>query len=279
MTAAGSSSDFDSKLAEVARDPRRRLEVLHTLLGEAACRQIGIYPIPDGFKLSVVIPVYNEERWVREIVRRVRDVPIPKEVILVDDCSTDGTRKILEEEISKLPDCRIIYHEVNQGKGAGLRTGFKHATGDVVVVQDADLEYDPAEYPRLLQPIFEGKADVVFGSRFIGENHRVLYYWHSIANKGLTHLSNFFTNLNLTDMETCYKVFRREVLQGITLRSNRFGFEPEITAKVARRHSPPWRIYEVPIRYSGRTYEEGKKIGLRDAINAFYCIVRFWMFD
>jgi glycosyltransferase involved in cell wall biosynthesis len=209
----------------------------------------------------------------------VREVQIPKEVILVDDCSKDGTRKILEEEISQFPDCRVIYHEVNQGKGAGLRTGFKHATGDVVIVQDADLEYNPAEYPRLLQPIIEGKADVVYGSRFIGENHRVLYYWHSVANKGLTHLSNFFSNLNLTDMETCYKVFRREVIQGINLKSNRFGFEPEVTAKVAKKRNPSWRVYEVPISYSGRTYEEGKKIGLKDAFNALYCIVRFWLKD
>jgi glycosyltransferase involved in cell wall biosynthesis len=270
-------SDFDRQLAEIARDPKRRLEVLHTLLGEAACRQVGIYPIPDGFKVSVVIPVYNEERWVREVVRRVRDVPIAKEVILVDDCSKDGTRKILEDEISKMPDCRVIYHTHNQGKGAGLRTGFKHATGDVIIVQDSDLEYDPSEYPRLLQPILEGKADVVFGSRFIGDSHRVLYYWHSVANKGLTTLSNFFTNLNLTDMETCYKVFRREVIQGINLKSNRFGFEPEVTAKIAKKRNPSWRIYEVPISYSGRTYEEGKKIGMKDAFNALYCIVRYWL--
>jgi glycosyltransferase involved in cell wall biosynthesis len=276
---SGSPSEFDRRLAEVAADPKRRVEVLQTLLGEPACRHMGIYPIPDGFKLSVVIPVYNEERWIREIVRRVREVPIAKEVILVDDCSKDGTRKILEEEISKLPDCRVIYHEMNQGKGAGLRTGFKHATGDVVVVQDADLEYDPAEYPRLLQPIVEGKADVVFGSRFIGENHRVLYYWHYVANKVLTTLSNFFTNLNLTDMETCYKVFRREVIQGINLKSNRFGFEPEVTAKVAKKRNPSWRIYEIPISYSGRTYEEGKKIRMKDAFNALYCIVRYWLKD
>lgn len=273
------TSEFQAQLAEAVRDPERRIEILHTLLGEGACRQIGIYPIPEGFRLSVVIPVYNEERWIREIVQRVRAVSIPMEIILVDDCSTDGTRKILEEEISKLPDCKVIYHEKNQGKGAGLRTGFQHATGDVVIVQDADLEYDPAEFPRLIQPIIEGKADVVFGSRFIGDNHRVLYYWHSIANKGLTTLSNIFTNLNLTDMETCYKVFRREVIQGINLKSNRFGFEPEVTAKIAKKQNPPWRIYEIPISYSGRTYEEGKKIGLKDAFNALYCIIRYWLRD
>jgi glycosyltransferase involved in cell wall biosynthesis len=270
---------FEEQLAEVALDPNRRFQVLKALLGEAACRQLGLYPIPDGFKLSVVIPVYNEERWIREIVRRVRAVEIPKEIILVDDCSKDGTRKILEEEIAKLPDCRVIFHEVNQGKGAGLRTGFKHATGDVVIVQDADLEYDPAEYQRLLQPILDGKADVVYGSRFIGDSHRVLYYWHSIANMGLTHLSNFFTNLNLTDMETCYKVFRREVIQGINLKSNRFGFEPEVTAKIAKKKDPAWRVYEIPISYSGRTYEEGKKIKLKDAFNALYCIIRYWWKD
>src|SRR5262245_22059709 len=279
MNDSGVPSEFNRQLAEIARDPKRRIDALHTLLGEGPCRQLGIYPIPEGFKLSVVIPVYNEERWIREIVRRVRAVPFPKEIILVDDCSKDGTRKILTEEIGKLDDCKIIFHERNQGKGSGLRTGFKHATGDVVIVQDADLEYDPAEYPRLLQPIIEGKADVVFGSRFIGENHRVLYYWHYIANKCLTMMSNFFTNLNLTDMETCYKVFRREVIQGINLKSNRFGFEPEVTAKVAKKRNPAWRVYEIPISYSGRTYEEGKKIGLKDAFNAFYCIVRYWLRD
>jgi glycosyltransferase involved in cell wall biosynthesis len=273
--------EFDAWLAEVARDPGRRYEVARALLGEAACRQLGLGPVPAGFKLSVVVPVYNEERWVREVVRRVRAVPVPKEVVLVDDCSTDGTRTILEEEISKLPDCKVVYHEANQGKGAALRTGFKHATGDVVVVQDADLEYDPAEYPRLLRPILDGKADVVYGSRFVGEDHRVLYYWHYVANRVLTTLSNCFTNLNLTDMETCYKAFRREVIQGISLRSDRFGFEPEVTAKVAKRKpdGTRWRVYEVPISYSGRTYEEGKKIGLKDAFTALYCILRFWLKD
>jgi glycosyltransferase involved in cell wall biosynthesis len=274
-----SSSELIALLDRVGQDPAQRIKALHALLGEGACRQIGVYPIPEGFKLSVVVPVYNERQWIREIVRRVQEVPIPKEIILVDDFSTDGTREILKTEMEPVENIKVVYHEYNQGKGAGLRTGFKHTTGDVIIVQDADLEYDPAEYPRLLQPIIENKADVVFGSRFIGDNHRVLYYWHYIANKTLTTLSNFFTNLNLTDMETCYKVFRKEVLQGIELKSDRFGFEPEITAKIARKKKPAWRIYEIPISYSGRTYEEGKKIGLKDAFNALYCIIRFWLKD
>jgi glycosyltransferase involved in cell wall biosynthesis len=270
-------TSVDHLIDRVAVDPAERAYVLQRLLGEHACRQLGIYPIPAGFKLSVVIPVYNEEQWVRELLRRVQAVPIPKEIIVVDDCSKDGTRAILQEVAGG--EVRVFYHEVNRGKGAAMREGFKHCTGDVIIVQDADLEYDPAEYPRLIQPILDNRADVVFGSRFIGESHRVLYFWHSVANWGLTTLSNMFTNLNLTDMETCYKVFRREVLAGLNLRSNRFGFEPEITAKIARKKNPAWRIYEVPISYSGRTYEEGKKIGLKDAFTALYCILRYWKFD
>jgi glycosyltransferase involved in cell wall biosynthesis len=268
-------AQHDTLLDLDLRSEDERLQLVRKLLGEGACRQLGLYPIPAGFKLSVVIPVFNEEQWIARLVERVQAVPIPKEILIVDDCSTDATRQILES--LRADNVRIFYQPVNQGKGAALREGFRHATGNVVVVQDADLEYDPAEYPRLIQPILDNRADVVYGSRFIGESHRVLYFWHSVANTMLTTLSNMFTNLNLTDMETCYKVFRREVLQDITLKSNRFGFEPEITAKIAKKKNPSWRIYEIPISYSGRTYEEGKKIGLKDAIQAFFCIVRYWL--
>jgi glycosyltransferase involved in cell wall biosynthesis len=275
---ASNGTALNHLLDEVASSPALRLQVLQRLLGEAACRQLGIYPIPDNFKLSVVIPVYNEKQWIRELLRRVQAVAIPKEIILVDDCSTDGTRDVLRE-LDGQEGIRVVYQPKNQGKGAALREGFRHATGDVIIVQDADLEYDPSEYPRLIQPIVDNRADVVFGSRFIGESHRVLYFWHYTCNKVLTTLSNMFTGLNLTDMETCYKVFRREVLTGMNLKSNRFGFEPEITAKIAKKRGPAWRVYEIPISYSGRTYEEGKKIGLKDAFNALYCIVRYWLFD
>jgi glycosyltransferase involved in cell wall biosynthesis len=270
---------IDVLLRQAAGSPAERVRLLQQLLGEPACRQLGVYPVPDGFKLSVVIPVYNEERWIREVVRRVQAVPIPKEIVIVEDCSKDRTRDILKE--LEGGEVRVFYQTHNQGKGAALRRGFQEATGDVVIVQDADLEYDPAEYPRLIQPILDNRADVVYGSRFIGETHRVLYFWHYVANRMLTLLSNMFTNLNLTDMETCYKVFRREVIQGLTLRSDRFGFEPEVTAKIARRRPgrPAWRVYEIPISYSGRTYEEGKKIGLKDAFNAFWCILRYRYFD
>jgi len=272
-----SGGDLSPVVEWVAAVPADRVKILQRLLGEAACRQLGVYPIPAGFKLSVVIPVYNERQWIAEVVRRVQAVPIPKEILIVDDGSTDGTRDVLRELDGD--DVRVFYQPVNRGKGAAVREGFGHATGDVVLVQDADLEYDPSEYPRLIQPIIENRADVVFGSRFIGDSHRVLYFWHYVANRVLTTLSNMFTNLNLTDMETCYKVFRRDVLANLRLKSNRFGIEPEITAKVAKCRKPRWRIYEIPISYSGRTYEDGKKIGLRDAFTAFYCVVRYWLFD
>ena len=224
-------------------------------------------------KLSVVMPVFNESATIRTIVETVLRVPIRKELIIVDDCSTDGTRAVLAE-LAANPDVRVILHERNQGKGAALRTGFAHATGDIVLVQDADLEYDPEEYPKLLAPIFAGKADVVYGSRFIGgDSHRVLYFWHYLGNMALTLLSNAFTNLNLTDMETCYKVFRRDILACVRIEENRFGFEPEITGKIAA--IPGCRIFEVGISYSGRTYEQGKKIGWRDGIRAAWCILKY----
>jgi glycosyltransferase involved in cell wall biosynthesis len=220
--------------------------------------------------------VYNEEKTLQEVVRRVRsvDLPLSREIILVDDASRDGSRAIVESLAGE--GVRVFFHAVNQGKGAALRTGFREAQGEIVLIQDADLEYDPSEYPKLLAPILAEKADVVYGSRFIGsEAHRVLYFWHMVGNRFLTLLSNMLTNLNLTDMETCYKVFRREVLANITIREDRFGFEPEITAKIARQGV---RIYEVGISYSGRTYQEGKKIGWRDGLRALYCIFRYRFF-
>ncbi|MFO0877222.1 MAG: glycosyltransferase family 2 protein [Gemmataceae bacterium] len=280
MTAVAPDHDVEKTLERLLQGhtlPQAdRVELLRRLLGDASCRELCVYPIPVGFKLSVIIPVYNEERWIEEVLRRVKAVEIPMEIVIIDDCSKDRTREILKTITDE--NVKIVLQEKNQGKGAALRRGFQEATGDVVLIQDADLEYDPAEYPRLLQPILENKADVVFGSRFIGESHRVLYFWHMVANKVLTTLSNMFTNLNLTDMETCYKVFRREVLEGMNLKSNRFGFEPEFTAKVARRR-PAWRVFEVPISYSGRTYEEGKKIGLKDAFSALFCIIRYRFFN
>ena len=223
-------------------------------------------------KLSVVIPCYNEAATIEQLLKAVRSSPYqPLEVIVVDDCSTDGTRLRLEA-LRPFID-QLLFHSCNQGKGAALRTGFRAATGDVVIIQDADLEYDPAEYPKVIDPIVTGKADVVYGSRFMGsEPHRVLYYWHSLGNWFLTTLSNMFTNLNLTDMETCYKAFRREIIQSIRIEEDRFGFEPEVTAKIAKTHC---RIYEVGISYSGRTYQEGKKIGWRDGVRALWCILKY----
>jgi len=248
----------------------------------------------DNPKISIVIPVYNEKSTIEEILRRVLDTGIRKEVIIVDDCSTDGTRQILETMAARqgdgerwapaqdggdpveLRDLRFFFQAPNQGKGAALRRGFAQATGEIVLVQDADLEYDPRDYALLLEPIIDGRADVVYGSRFLGGPQRVHYFWHYVANRLLTLLSDIFTNLKLSDMETCYKAFRREVLKGIEIKSDRFGVEPEITAKIAKGK---WRIYEVPISYAGRTYEEGKKITWKDGIQALWCIIRYSLAD
>lgn len=226
-------------------------------------------------KLSIVVPVYNEVATLEKIIAAIKavDVGMEKEIVLVDDCSKDGTRELLKELQAKDPTLAAFFHEVNQGKGGALHTGFQNATGDYVLIQDADLEYDPNEYPQLLAPLLSGRADVVFGSRFLGGGaHRVVYYWHYVGNRFLTWLSNMTTNLNLTDMEVCYKVFKRDVIQAISLREKRFGFEVEITAKVARRHL---RVYEVPISYYGRDYSEGKKIGWKDGVSAIRCILRY----
>jgi len=230
-------------------------------------------------KLSIVIPIYNEAATILELLSLVEaiNVGMDKELVLVDDCSRDGTRDILRKVAQDHPHWRVLLHEVNQGKGAALRTGFAAATGDFVLIQDADLEYDPRDYPLLLRPLTENRADVVFGSRFQGGGpHRVCFFWHYLGNKFLTTFSNMMTNLNLTDMEVCYKVFRREVLQTLQLRENRFGFEVEITAKVAKGK---WRIFEVPISYYGRSYEEGKKITWKDGFRALWCIVKYRVMD
>jgi glycosyltransferase involved in cell wall biosynthesis len=228
-------------------------------------------------KLSVIIPCYNELDTILQVVNSVKSAPVENlEIIVVDDCSTDGTRELLQKHAEQVVD-RIIYHSHNQGKGAALKSGFASVTGDIVIIQDADLEYDPQEYPLLLEPIVNDKADVVYGSRFQGGRpHRVVYYWHMVGNRFLTMLSNMLTNINLTDMETCYKAFRREVIQAVDIQENRFGFEPEITAKVAKMGC---RIYEVGISYYGRTYQEGKKIGWRDGFRAIYCILKYNLFN
>ncbi len=280
------SSDLSAELGTIDAPPFSAAwyDRLEATLGEHACRQLGFYVLPENLVLSVIIPVYNEEATLRTIVDRVRNVPIRKEIVLVDDGSRDRSREILEmlrAEGEDDPDnaSRVYFQDRNRGKGAALRRGLAEATGDIVVIQDADLEYNPDEYPRLIEPIVRGEADVVYGSRFLGDQpHRVLYFWHSVGNKVLTLLSNCFTNLNLTDMETCYKVFTRDVVKSVlpTLRQNRFGFEPEVTAKVARRR---YRIYEMSISYAGRTYDEGKKIGWKDGFQALWCIVRYGLAD
>jgi len=230
----------------------------------------------NQLKYTVIIPCYNERDSIRPIVEAVHRQPLrPLEVIVVDDCSCDGTRELLPILAQEF-DIRVVYHDINQGKGAALRTGVQNATGDIIIIQDADLEYDPKEYVLLIKPIVDDKADVVFGSRFMGgQAHRVVYFWHMVGNRFLTLFSNMMTNLNLTDMETCYKVFRREVIQSIKIEENRFGFEPEITAKISKLNL---RIYEIGISYYGRTYAEGKKIGWRDGFRALYAIIKYNMF-
>lgn len=223
--------------------------------------------------VSVVMPCFNERPTIVVSVKRVIEAPFNKEIVLVDDGSTDGTRQVLAHEVEKLPGVRVFYQDRNRGKGAALRRGFQEAKGDIIIVQDCDLEYDPREIPNVVLPIVEGDADVVYGSRFLGGPHRVLYYWHSVGNHLLTTVSNMISDLNLTDMETCYKAFRAELLKSIVLEEDRFGFEPEVTVKLARR--PGVRVYEVPISYKGRTYAEGKKIGLKDAFRAMYCLARY----
>lgn len=232
-------------------------------------------------QLSIIVPVFNEKKTISEVIKRVTSIPYKKQVIIVDDGSTDGTREYLEEirkeaEGDGRGDLKVIFHEKNMGKGAAIRTGLRFATGDIIIIQDADLEYDTKDYPVLLEPILENKADVVYGSRFLGGPHRVLYFWHYVGNKIITLISNMFTDLNLTDMETGYKVFRRDAIKDIEIKSNRFGFEPEITAKIAKKGL---RVYEVPISYYGRSYQEGKKITWKDGIKAVFTILKYNLFS
>jgi glycosyltransferase involved in cell wall biosynthesis len=262
---------------------------------QGAASERGQYAAPARpMTLSVVVAAYNERNFIEEILRRVQAVGLAHEILVIDDCSTDGTREWLSEmqrrqkageteaEILegkarlRLDEFRFLFQEQNQGKGAALRRGFAEATGDILLVQDADLEYDPRDYPKLLEPILDGRADVVYGSRFLGGPQRVHFFWHYVGNKFLTLLSDILTNLKISDMETCYKAFRKEVIQGMRLRSNRFGFEPEVTARVAKGR---WRIYEVPISYAGRSYEEGKKITWRDGVVTLWAILRYHFFD
>ena len=251
-----------------------RVDILQQLLGKDVCRRLGIYRLPPGLRLSVIIPVYNEAATLEAVVDRVREASVPVELIFVDDGSTDGTRQLLQSW-SEQPHVKVLRHETNRGKGAALRTGFAHATGDVVIIQDADLEYDPGDYVWLLQPIVEDRADVVYGSRFSGTDRPVLPLWHQWGNRLITCCSNLLTRLKLSDVETCYKVFRREVLEQFApaLRENGFGIELEMTARLAKLSGV--RIYERPIRYTARTYADGKKITWRDAVWALWCIVRY----
>ena len=248
--------------------------MLQELLTPAVCRRLGIYSWPDGFLLSVIIPVFNEQATIESVIRRIQALDVPCEMIVVDDASTDGTREILKSLRSRA-GLKVIYHPQNRGKGAALRSGLTHATGTAVIIQDADLEYDPGDYPLLLRPILENRADVVYGSRFSSNDRPVARYWHQTANRFVTLLSNMFTNLKLTDVETCYKLVRRELLQQIapTLRENGFGIELELTAKLAR--IPGVRFYELPVSYSPRGYAEGKKIRARDALRALWCVIRY----
>lgn len=260
-------------------DAPDRIALLERLLGVDLCRQLGIFRIPEGFKLSVVVPVFNEVRTIEQVIARVRSTGIPSEIVIVDDGSRDGTRDLLtrlrDSGGETNADLRIVLHERNQGKGAALKTGFEHCTGDVVVVQDADMEYDPRDFRQLLQPIVEGQADVVYGSRFSHIEGPVRSFWHQLANQTITRLSNFKSGRNLTDVETCYKMVRRELIQAVapSLRERRFGIEIELTFKLARM--PGVRFHERPISYAGRSYAEGKKIGFRDGLRALWCIVRY----